>query len=127
MAKLGRRVPRVAISLATDLETAIKVSDQPNISIEEQLDDVRQTHEMDDLGLKPLDFHYLETLRDEGKPVGEQAIVNLLATADKDRVVDEVEPFLRKLGFIRFGSCGHEITDKGKNYLLEIEKGKRVV
>ena len=127
LAKLGRRVPRVAISLATDLETAIRVSDQPNVSIEDQLDDVRKTHEMDDLGLKPLDFQYLETLRDEGKPVGEQAIVNLLATADKDRVIDEVEPFLRKLGFIRFGSRGREITEKGKNYLLELEKRKGVV
>jgi len=127
LAKLGRRVPRVAISLATDLETAIKVSDHPNRSIEEHLDEVRKTHEMDDLGLKPLDFQYLETLKDEGKPVGEQAMVNLLATADKDRVIDEVEPFLRKLGFIRFGSRGREITEKGKNYLLEIEKGKGIV
>lgn len=127
LAKLGRRVPRVAISLGADLETAIRVSDQPSISIEEQLDDVRKTHEMDDLGLKPLDFQYLETLRGEGKPVGEQAIVNLLATADKDRVIDEVEPFLRKLGFIRFGSRGREITERGRNYLLEIEKRKGVI
>ena len=124
LAKLGRRVPRVAISLAKDLETAIKVSEHPEKSVEEHLEDVRITHEMDETGLKPLDIHYLEVLKEEGKPVGEQSMVNLLATADKDRITDEVEPFLRKLGFIRFGGRGREITEKGANYLLALEKKK---
>jgi len=122
LARLGRRVPRIAIELAKDLETDITVSENPEASVQEHLDDVRKTHEIDNVGLKPLDFQYLKVLEEEGKPVGEQSIINLISTADKDRITDEVEPFLRKLGFIRLGSRGREITDKGLKYLSDAKK-----
>jgi Holliday junction resolvasome RuvABC ATP-dependent DNA helicase subunit len=112
----------VAIALATDLETAIKVSDEPSKNVDGHLEDLRTTHEIDEIGLRPLDYQYLEVLDSEKRPMGEQALANLIATADKDRIVDEVEPFLRKLGFIRFGTRGREITEKGSHYLLDLKK-----
>lgn len=122
LAKLGRRVPRIAIELAKELETEITVSEAPGRSLHEHLDEVRRAREMDTIGLTPIDVQYLETLEHESRPVGEQSILNMLGTVDKDRILDEIEPFLRKLGFIRFGARGREITAEGKEYLYSRRK-----
>jgi Holliday junction resolvasome RuvABC ATP-dependent DNA helicase subunit len=118
IAKLGRTVPRVAIELANELETEITVSEHQERTPAEHLDEVRRAREIDSLGLTQTDIRYLEVLEQEGRPVGEQAVTNILGTVDRDRVVDEVEPFLRRLGFIRLGARGREITAEGRQYLL---------
>ena len=119
IAQLGRRVPRIALELARELETAITVSEDPLLGVQQHLDDVRRARELDELGLTLTDLEYLSHLSRENRPVGEQMILNMLGTVDRDRVVDEIEPFLRSLGFIRFGPRGREITEEGKNYLVD--------
>jgi Holliday junction resolvasome RuvABC ATP-dependent DNA helicase subunit len=118
VAQLGRRVPRIALELAKELETAITVAEDPTASVPQHLDDVRQARELDELGLTLTDLDYLSHLARENRPIGEQTILNMLGTVDRDRVVDEIEPFLRSLGFIRFGPRGREITEEGKDYLM---------
>lgn len=123
IAKLGRSVPRVAIMIAEELQTEITVSEHQERLLREHLDEVRRALEIDEIGLTPVDMQYLSVLEQENKAVGEQLIINLLGTVDKDRVVDEVEPFLRRLGFIKFGTRGREITPEGRNYLLAKRRG----
>ncbi len=118
VALLGRQVPRIALELLKELETAITVSDHPDRSAEEHLEDVRISRELDDSGLTITDIDYLNTLESEQRPVGEKAIVNMLGTVDRERVTDEIEPFLRRRGFIRFGPQGREITPAGREYIL---------
>jgi MoxR-like ATPase len=119
IAQLGRRVPRIALELAKELETAITVAEDPTLTVQQHLDDVRRARELDELGLTLTDVNYLSHLSRENRPVGEQTILNMLGTVDRDRVVDEIEPFLRSLGFMRFGPRGREITEEGKNYLVD--------
>lgn len=119
IAKLGRLVPRVAIELARELETEMTVSEHPEHSIEEHLEEVRKAREIDETGLTPTDISYLDTLERAARPVGEQAILNMLRTVDKDRIVDEVEPFLIRLGLIQLGTRGREITADGRRYLAQ--------
>ena len=118
IAKLGRCVPRVAIELARELETEITVSEHPERSLEEHLEEVQKAREIDDLGLTLTDRQYLTVLEKEGKPVGEKAIINILGAVDKDRIINEIEPFLRRLGFIKLGGQGREITPEGIDYIL---------
>jgi Holliday junction resolvasome RuvABC ATP-dependent DNA helicase subunit len=117
IAKLGRLVPRAAIELARELETEVLVSESPEHSLWEHLEQVRRARDVDGLGLTPLDVRYLAILEGEDKPVGEQTILNMLGNADRDRITDEIEPFLKRLGFIRFGPRGREITSQGKEHL----------
>ena len=117
LAKYGRRVPRIALELAKELETAITVAERP-LNPLDHLEEVREACELDAIGLGPLDIEYLEVLEREGEAVGETKLLNLLGTVDKNAIVDEVEPFLRRLNFIRFGRTGRELTAEGAEHIL---------
>lgn len=117
VARLGRCVPRIAIQLAEALETAVLVSEQEK-PLEKHLEDVRRAREIDEKGLTRMDFEYLTILERASGPVGEQNILNLMRTVDKDRILNEVEPFLVRLGFIKHGPRGRELTSEGREYLL---------
>lgn len=125
LARLGRCVPRIAIQLANGLETAVLVAEHPK-DLDAHLDDVRQAREIDEKGLTPMDFSYLDLLERSNRPVGEQVVLNMLRTVDKDRILNEIEPFLGRLGFIKHGPQGREITGSGKEYVLGRRRtGKR--
>jgi DNA phosphorothioation-dependent restriction protein DptH len=117
VARLGRCVPRVAIQLAEALETAELVAEEDK-PIDAHLEDVRRAREIDDRGLTRMDFEYLDILERATGPVGEQALLNLMRTVDKDRVLNEVEPFLVRLNYIQRGPRGRELTTDGREYLL---------
>jgi Holliday junction resolvasome RuvABC ATP-dependent DNA helicase subunit len=117
VAKLGRCVPRIAIQLAGALETAVMVSEEQKSPFD-HLEDVRRAREIDARGLTRMDFEYLAILERSNSPVGEQNILNLMRTVDKDRILNEIEPFLVRLGFIKHGPRGRELTSDGREYLL---------
>ncbi|MGJ4897492.1 Holliday junction DNA helicase RuvB C-terminal domain-containing protein [Bradyrhizobium oligotrophicum] len=117
LAVIGRCVPRISIQLAGALETAVLVSEQDK-PVLSHLEDVRRAREIDEKGLTRMDFEYLGILERAGGPVGEQNLLNLLRTVDKDRVLNEIEPFLVRVEFIRHGPRGRELTPEGREYLL---------
>jgi Holliday junction resolvasome RuvABC ATP-dependent DNA helicase subunit len=117
IARFGRCVPRIAIQLAKDLDTAITVAEHempPLVHLEE----VRKAREIDELGLTRMDLDYLALLEKANRPIGEQVILNMMRTVDKDRIVNEVEPFLVRLNFLQHGAQGRQITIDGRNYVL---------
>ena len=124
IATIGRCVPRVALELAKELETEITVTEHSGRSVAEHLEEVRRAQEIDSLGLTVTDHAYLEILERENRAVGEQAVVNMLGTVDKSRVLNEVEPFLKRLGFVRLGQRGREITPEGREYVLTKRRNK---
>lgn len=119
IAVLGRGVPRIAIELAQELITEITVSEHSTNDISPHLEEVRKARELDEQGLTRLDLTYLSVLSREGKPLGEQPILNMIGSVDRDRIVNEIEPYLIHLGFIRLGARGREITPKGRAYVLK--------
>jgi len=123
IAKLGRLVPRVALEVAKDLETTVKVSDTPERSIQEHLDEVKDLREIDERGLTRLDREYMSALESEGRPVGEKALLSLMGVVDKERIVSEVEPFLRRLDFVRLSPNGRGLTASGRRYLRQSREG----
>jgi Holliday junction resolvasome RuvABC ATP-dependent DNA helicase subunit len=117
IARLGRCVPRIAIQLAGALETAILVAEGER-SVSEHLEEVRSAREIDPFGLTRMDLEYLSILERASGPVGEQHLLQLARTVDKDRILNEVEPFLVRLGFITHGPRGRELTTAGREYYL---------
>ena len=57
-------------------------------------------------------------IRDQynGGPVGIEALAATL-NEETDTIVDVVEPYLLKMGFLRRTSRGREITDRARNLL----------
>ena len=117
VARLGRCVPRIAIQLAEALETAVMVAEEPK-PLSSHLADVRRAREIDERGLTRMDFEYLAILERSKGAVGEQNLLNQMRTVDKDRILNELEPFLVRLGLIRHTSRGRELTSEGLEYLL---------
>jgi Holliday junction DNA helicase RuvB len=124
IARYGRTIPRIALELAKELETELTVTEYPERSISENLEEVRKAREIDPLGLTPIDHQYLTILERENRAVGEQAILNMLGTVDKDRILNEVEPFLIRLRLLCLGPRGREITNEGKEYVLNRRRGQ---
>jgi Holliday junction resolvasome RuvABC ATP-dependent DNA helicase subunit len=118
IARLGRDVPRIALDIANELETQVAVAEQ-SLETAEHLEQVQSAREIDENGLTRLDFAYLAALADATRPLGEQQLVNLVPGTDRLRIAEEVEPQLLRLGLIRLGVRGREITARGRRYLSD--------
>jgi len=81
---------------------------------------------VDDVGLTPLDRRYLLTVIHyyNGGPVGIEAVAATLQE-ETDTLVDVVEPFLLKIGFIMRTAAGRRASDQAYRHLgLEKREGK---
>lgn len=117
MARLGRLIPRRAFEVANELMDELRTTEQPELPIAEHLRIVQEMMDVDGNGLGRLDLEYLEVLDRAGRPLGEEAITTMLGTVDKDKIVEEVEPLLRRLNLIMPGVRGREITREGREYI----------
>jgi Holliday junction DNA helicase RuvB len=81
---------------------------------------------VDDVGLTPLDRRYLMTIINyyNGGPVGIEAVAATLQE-ESDTLVDVVEPFLLKIGFVMRTAAGRRASDAAYKHLgLEKPSGK---
>lgn len=115
----GRLIPRVALELADSLVTELEVSERPELTLAAHLDAVLRSRGILDLGLTKNDIDYLSVLEKQGRPTGVETIIGLIYAVDPARVVEEVEPYLVRQGFIRLTRAGREITPRGRSYLAE--------
>ena len=82
--------------------------------VEEAMDKLH----IDAQGLDRFDRKILTVIRDQygGGPVGIEALAATL-NEETDTIVDVVEPYLLKMGFLRRTSRGREITEKARKHL----------
>jgi len=124
LAAWGRAVPRVALSLAVELETSEEVANYENdglYDIRELAENVRRMNRVDENGMTRMHYEYLNVLAVTGKPMGEKSIASLMSTVDALRIEEEVEPYLAdpKRAFVNRTPSGRQITAKGRSYLEE--------
>jgi Holliday junction resolvasome RuvABC ATP-dependent DNA helicase subunit len=117
IARLGRLIPRRAFEVAKELIDELRTTEHPELPLSRHLDLVRDMMEVDENGLGPLDLEYLNVLARADRPLGEDAIATMLGTVDKDKIVEEIEPLLRRLELIVPGMRGREITKLGREYV----------
>ena len=79
---------------------------------------------IDTAGLDPLDRKYLRTIAEfyDGGPVGIEALSATLSE-EVDTLVDMVEPYLLKIGFVSRTRKGRTISTRALKH-LGMEKGK---
>jgi Holliday junction DNA helicase RuvB len=110
LARRSRGTPRVANKLLRRVRDYAQMNSQSRITTE-LVDKALAGHGIDALGLDPLDRKVLKAIVDiySGGPVG---IESLAATLNEevDTIVDVVEPFLLKNGYLKRTSRGRETT-----------------
>ncbi|MFD1193800.1 AAA family ATPase [Seohaeicola saemankumensis] len=118
IASVGRSVPRVALQVLEELEQEILVSSDPGKPVQYHLQEVMRSRGVDEQGIGRIDLDVLEVLEAQTVPIGQDSLISLLPTVDKEEIRTEVEPFLRKLGYIELTKSGRIITAKGRNYII---------
>lgn len=117
LARRSRGTPRVANKLLRRVRDYAQMNSQSRITTE-LVDKALAGHGIDVLGLDPLDRKVLKAIVEiySGGPVG---IESLAATLNEevDTVVDVVEPFLLKSGFLKRTSRGRETTPLALQHL----------
>lgn len=107
----SRGTPRVANRLLRRVRDYAQVKKEPHISLE-IVDKSLTALRIDKAGLDDIDRKVLKVILDNfrGGPVG---IESLAATLNEeiDTIVDTIEPFLLKIGFLRRTSRGREATE----------------
>ncbi len=123
---IGRRsrgTPRVANRLLRRVRDFSQVKGDGHISAE-LAEKALAMEGIDAAGLDKLDRSYLKVIIDyyKGGPVGIETIATTL-NEESDTLVDVIEPFLLKIGFVQRTKQGRMVTDNAYAH-LGIKKGK---
>jgi Holliday junction resolvasome RuvABC ATP-dependent DNA helicase subunit len=111
VARASRLVPRRAFMLARDVSEEIADTGKPV--------ETCFAHVMYGLGIVSRnglthdDLAYLNALVNERRPLGERVIIASLEGIESERVRDEIEPYLKRLGYIKLAKDGRVITPDG--------------
>lgn len=117
MAKRSRGTPRIANRLLRRVRDWAEVKADGKIG-RELVDKALTAHGIDAMGLDNLDRKVLEAIITSynGGPVGIEALAATL-NEEKDTIVDIVEPFLLKIGFLKRTPRGREATKDAREHL----------
>ncbi|MBF0449393.1 MAG: Holliday junction branch migration DNA helicase RuvB [Candidatus Magnetomorum sp.] len=123
LAARSRGTPRIANRLLRRVRDFAQVRGDGHIDIE-TVHRALTLEGVDNEGLTPLDRRYLKTIIDyyQGGPVGIEAISATLQE-EADTLVDVVEPFLLKKGFLMRTSAGRKTSAAAHNHIQKFENG----
>jgi Holliday junction DNA helicase RuvB len=123
IAHRSRGTPRIANRILRRVRDFAQVRAQGSIT-KEVTDEALELEGIDRMGLMGLDRKYLQTVIQfyKGGPVGLEAIAATLQE-ESDTLVDMVEPFLLKIGFLNRTSAGRKATERAYQH-LEIEESE---
>jgi Holliday junction DNA helicase RuvB len=119
LARRARGTPRVVNRLLARVRDFAQVMADGTIS-EKVASDALQIEGIDELGLDRLDRGVLRVMKDiyNGGPVGIEALAATL-NEETDTLVDVVEPYLLKIGFLARTPQGRRLTRQAYEYLGE--------
>ncbi len=125
LARRSRGTPRVANKLLRRVRDYAQVKSHAGITLE-TVRKALQGHGIDDAGLDALDRKVLSTLIDSygGGPAGVESLAATL-NEEVDTLVDVVEPFLLKSGYLKRTSRGREATELARRHLGGGAHGKK--
>ncbi len=119
IARRSRGTPRVANRLLRRVRDYALVRADGDISLNVAREALK-LEGIDELGLDRLDHAVLSVIKDvyDGGPVGIEALAATL-NEESDTLVDVVEPYLLKIGFLARTPAGRRITRRAYEYLGE--------
>lgn len=125
IAKRARGTPRIANTLLKRVRDFAQVKADGNITAKVARDALA-LEGVDEIGLTDLDRTLLQAVIRfyKGGPVGLEAIAATLQQ-EQDTIVDMIEPFLLKIGFLARTTSGRVVTDMACEHLGEFPKSKK--
>jgi Holliday junction DNA helicase RuvB len=113
----ARGSPRVANRLVRRVRDWVQVKGDGNITVD-SAEVALKSHGIDSMGLDGIDRKVLSIMQESfgGGPVGIESIAATL-NEEMDTIVDIVEPFLLKIGFLKRTPRGREITEKAREHM----------
>lgn len=127
IARRSRGTPRVTNRLLRRVRDWIEVKDIGKVT-RDIADKALSTQRIDKNGLDEIDRKVLTAILDfyNGGPVGIESLAATL-NEEPDTIVDIVEPFLLKIGFLKRTPRGRQVTDLARQHLgLRKEKQKEL-
>ncbi len=123
IARRARGTPRVANRLLRRVRDYAEVKGTGRITTDVAAEALRREG-VDQRGLDRVDRAYLMTILEQydGGPVGLEALAATL-NEESSLLVDVVEPFLLKIGFIQRTSSGRRATDQAREHLGVAPRG----
>ncbi len=124
LARRSRGTPRIVNRLLKRVRDYAQVCCNGFID-QKTVQDSLRLEGVDDMGLTNLDRRYLETIIKfyQGGPVGIEAIAATIQE-ESDTLVDVVEPFLLKIGFLMRTSSGRKASEMAYKHLGIAYKGQ---
>ena len=115
--KRARGSPRVANRLLRRVRDWVQVKRDGKITLE-AAEEALKNHGIDNMGLDNVDRKVITVMRESfnGGPVGIESIAATL-NEEPDTIVDVVEPFLLKIGFLKRTPRGRELTRKACEHM----------
>lgn len=124
IARRSRGSPRVANRLLRRVRDWVQVKKDGRITLE-ATEEALKSHGIDKMGLDNVDRKVLNIMHDSfnGGPVGIESIAATL-NEEPDTIVDIVEPFLLKTGFLKRTPRGRELTSLAYEH-MGLKKGAK--
>lgn len=118
IAKRARGTPRVANRLLRRVRDYAQVKTETGKVEQDIVVSSMKTLGIDDIGLDEIDRRLIRVIDQQygGGPVGIDALAATL-NEEVDTIVDVVEPYLLKIGFLRRTSRGRELTKKAVKHI----------
>jgi Holliday junction DNA helicase RuvB len=127
IARRARGTPRIANRLLRRVRDYVQVKTGKSAIEASLVDDSMKTLRIDHMGLDEIDRRFLRVLNEQyqGGPVGVETLAATL-NEEVDTLVDVLEPYLLKIGFLKRTARGREITESALKHLGgEILRGSK--
>ncbi len=117
ISRRSRGSPRVANRLLRRVRDWVQVKGDGKIGLE-AVESALKGHGIDKMGLDNVDRKVIQAMQESfgGGPVGIESIAATL-NEEPDTIIDIVEPFLLKIGFLKRTPRGRELTKKAREHM----------
>lgn len=124
IARRSRGTPRVANRLLRRVRDWVQVKRDGNIT-KDASEEALKAHGIDGMGLDNVDRKVIKVMHEsfDGGPVGIESIAATM-NEEPDTIVDIVEPFLLKIGFLKRTPRGRELTKQAYSHMGFTNKAK---
>lgn len=127
IARRARGTPRVVNRFLRRVRDFAQVKENSSHIGNQIVAEAMEKLKIDNAGLDEIDRRLIKVIYEhyKGGPVGIEALAATL-NEEIDTIVDVVEPYLLKMGFLRRTARGRELTDASLKYVLNIDKNKQL-
>lgn len=118
IARRARGTPRIANRLLRRVRDFVQVRKSSNVIQKEVVLNAMKVLRIDEVGLDDIDRRLLKLMDEQykGGPVGIDALAATL-NEEVDTIVDVIEPYLLKIGFLKRTSRGRELTNTAVKHI----------